>query len=309
MNSVGFFTPVDSKGCSLAKLADYYFWFGGRVAKVVVPEQKLNGSIAARSVESETCLMCTVFKIMTMILSFGILPILALLIKSIHRASNEYHYVPPQTRPNRQPAEPPVAVPEITPMQRAINGIGAEMVLPVLRNGFEAQATPPLETLSEDERVALALARPREIPIDPCHSLLHARQLFQAEHDLTQEIERRRAQGEPVITTRIQLGKIKQEIEALRQLTLETILSTYREKYILIRRSLHEQTPYPEEPPAEIQPHDVLRYYGTLSNPPLDINQFSIVDSVALVRKLDELAVIDLNREQAAEQARFEGAQ
>ena len=93
LSSVPFWTPIESKGFSLGHLADSYFSFGGRVAQVVTPEQIEFGSKAAWKMQSKTCVGCIAFKVLTMVLSLGILPVIALVIKTVYRCTHKFHWV------------------------------------------------------------------------------------------------------------------------------------------------------------------------------------------------------------------------
>ena len=91
---IPFFTPVVSEAYPLMKVVDSYFWFGGRVAEVVLPEQIVDGSTVVKPVnEAKTSMMATVFKIASMILSLGILPLLAIAVKMIKRCSHSFHWI------------------------------------------------------------------------------------------------------------------------------------------------------------------------------------------------------------------------
>jgi len=115
---IPFFTPVMSDIYPLTKIVDSYLWFGGEVAEVVIPEQITGDSTAVRPVDGETNMVATVLKIATMILSLGILPLLAIAMKVIMRSSHSFHWVARQEQAHNRNRIP--QLPEPPPLQREI---------------------------------------------------------------------------------------------------------------------------------------------------------------------------------------------
>ena len=93
LSAVPFWTPIESKSFSVGRLADSYFNLGGRIAQVVTPVQVELDSKAAWKMESKTCVGCMAFKVLTMVLSLGILPLIAIIIKTVYRCTHKYHWI------------------------------------------------------------------------------------------------------------------------------------------------------------------------------------------------------------------------
>jgi hypothetical protein len=100
---VPFWTPVDSEQHPLIKVFDNYLWFGGRVAEVRLPLQMQGDSIGAEPKTGQTSMWMTILKIVSMILTLGILPLLALIIKTIIRCTHKFHWIQPQQQNNQTP--------------------------------------------------------------------------------------------------------------------------------------------------------------------------------------------------------------
>ena len=87
---VPFFTPIESADHPIAQAADHYLWFGGRVAEAIEPAEYVGPCRVATEVDGRTSLLKTVLKITTMILSAGILPLLALIVKVVARSNHDF---------------------------------------------------------------------------------------------------------------------------------------------------------------------------------------------------------------------------
>jgi hypothetical protein len=133
---VPFFTPVESDDYPLIKVFDSYFWFGGRVAEAIRPEALEEGSIGCKEKEGKTNQIATLLKIVSMIASLGILPLLGLIIKTIIRCSYPFHYLQTQLT-----LQPPVA----PPLQVDFESVDLEAQRATTRNNGQARATfPPI---------------------------------------------------------------------------------------------------------------------------------------------------------------------
>ena len=87
---VPFFTPIESPDYPIAEAADHYLWFGGRVAETVDPADYIGNRRITVEIDGNTTLLKTILKITTMILSAGILPLLALIAKIVARYNYDF---------------------------------------------------------------------------------------------------------------------------------------------------------------------------------------------------------------------------
>jgi hypothetical protein len=106
--NVPFFQPVVSDQYPLLKVIDSYLWFKDHVAVHLQPDQFTNGSHLCEEERRPTNWLATTFKIATMILSLGILPLLALLLKVCTRCCcHKFHYeIPGADMEERRPPSP-----------------------------------------------------------------------------------------------------------------------------------------------------------------------------------------------------------
>lgn len=102
---VPFFTPVYSSEHPLIEVVDSYFWFGGRIAEVDLSVVEA-GSFGANPREESTNFVATILKISSMILSCGILPLLALIIKVHIREFYHFHWIQPRPGNPNHPGAP-----------------------------------------------------------------------------------------------------------------------------------------------------------------------------------------------------------
>ena len=172
---VPFFTPVESEAYPLIKVFDHYFWFGGQVADVAAPEVLEGTSIGARKKQGETNQVATILKIVSMIASLGILPLLALAIKAIIRCTYQFHWIQnspavagsddasPHTRVRTQEV-PPATVP---------TGMTAEDLAQLLeQDAADFRSTEGTERNSvADEARAPTEAEPTTPPRNAAHAL------------------------------------------------------------------------------------------------------------------------------------------
>jgi hypothetical protein len=133
-SKVSFFTPVDSSVSpyKLYKIVDYLFWFGGRVAVQVNPDRIENGSHPCRPDDNmKTTWVATTLKIVAMVATLGILPLLALITKLIMRCCTKFHYraepirdaLPPNRLQRAAPASADIDHPAEAVMNRHIDAM------------------------------------------------------------------------------------------------------------------------------------------------------------------------------------------
>lgn len=124
--SVSFFTPIHNlpatgrSGCltSISEAADNYLSFGRHAVEVISPAELKEGSFATKKVTRSTSFLATTAKIASMLLSLGILVLLALAVKIVARCTTKFHVadetksdvLPVSQQLSRSPLRPQISV-------------------------------------------------------------------------------------------------------------------------------------------------------------------------------------------------------
>jgi hypothetical protein len=93
---VSFCTPIQWNDSSFIGLVENYLSFKGTVARVIEPVRTVNGSVLTKEEPNQSGFCATMIKIITMILSAGVLALLALVIKAIYRGTHQFHLISQQ---------------------------------------------------------------------------------------------------------------------------------------------------------------------------------------------------------------------
>ena len=200
---VSFFTPVEQpeEGClaSMANIADSYLSFGNQVALVTVPEQKTNNSFGTTLHIKSNSWVTTMSKVVTMILTLGLLPLLALVIKTIDRCTHQYHW----TSNSNSPSIPPFQ--DISAQTEETSQVPANTQIPVtqlessidvfdLEIDLRRERIPPYDRTTWDDinedtirlfNEFLQLEEAREVhqPLEPDNTANNAQELNQSTID------------------------------------------------------------------------------------------------------------------------------
>lgn len=225
---VPFFTPVDYAKKPLMGIVDRYFWFGGKVAKVITPLQIESGSYAAKKVDGKTNMLETTLKVVSMILSLGVLPLLALVLKTILRSSHSYHFVQNPASQVPRPFTPPID--------------------PVPPAGAPASAD-----FARQLRLATALSR--QEAEQNRQLLVHVPAFFEDADRLAYTIERDNSAGRDASLSVHYLSQIHDIFERLQRIPKVEIL----EYFANLRFAMQQENPFPILVLAE----DLLTFYDT----------------------------------------------
>jgi hypothetical protein len=107
---VSFCTPIESDSHPFTEFIDNYLSFGTVSAEVISPGEFCSGGLLANQKVRVSDFWTTVLKISTMVLSAGILPLLALIAKAINRGSYEFYWkdlnaqASQKSEPSREPS-------------------------------------------------------------------------------------------------------------------------------------------------------------------------------------------------------------
>jgi len=88
---VSFFTPVKSDNSFMSAVEGYLSLSKERAVVVQPLQHNGNSLLVTKQVQENSCAMIAL-KVASYILTLGLLPLIALVIKAVHRCSNEYHY-------------------------------------------------------------------------------------------------------------------------------------------------------------------------------------------------------------------------